>query len=92
MRSDIQLEDIFHKKMKATTYNQNPLELKAGELITSAKGQKAAQLHLPDGSTLRLKLGGQDERLVAPFGLSSWDGNGNRVSLDCRMTPEIENV
>ena len=77
--------------MTPEKYNANPVTFKVGELIVSQRGQKSAALYLSEGKPLYLKLGSDSETLEAPFGLSSWDDKGsNRVSLDLRLTPEIE--
>ena len=71
----------------------NPQSLNVSDIILGKNASKAAQITTVDGKTLTFKFGTQNEPLEAPFGLSSWEGaSTDRVSLDLRATPEIEEL
>ena len=65
--------------------------LKAGDLVISKNGGKAAQVTLEDGKQLTIALGSPENTLSAPFGLSQWDATvaQDRVALDVHAGPEI---
>ena len=77
--------------LTAAQYNANPATLRAGEIIVGRNASKAAQITTNDGKQITLVLGTAAEPCEAPFGLSAWgDQPTDRVSLDLRTTPEIE--
>ena len=72
-------------------YNAAPLKLRAGEIIVGKKASKAAQVTTKDGKQITLCFGTSAEPVETPFGLSVWgDAPADRVSLDSRATPEME--
>ena len=77
--------------LTAAQYNANPATLKAGDIIVGKNASKAAQITTDDGKQITLVFGTAAEPCEAPFGLSQWgDQPTDRVSLDLRTTPEIE--
>ena len=77
--------------LTAAQYNANPATLKAGDIIVGKNASEAAQITTNDGKQITLVLGTAAEPCEAPFGLSQWgDQPTDRVSLDLRTTPEIE--
>ena len=72
-------------------YNAAPLKLRAGEIIVGKNASKAAQVTTEDGKQITLCFGTSADPVEAPFGLSVWgDAPTDRVSLDLRATPEME--
>ena len=77
--------------LTAAQYNANPANLKVGDIVVGKNASKAAQITASDGKQIALVLGSAAEPCEAPFGLSQWgDQPMDRVSLDLRTTPEIE--
>ena len=77
--------------LTAAQYNANPAALKASDIVVGKNASKAAQITTNDGKQITLVLGTAAEPCEAPFGLSQWgDQPTDRVSLDLRTTPEIE--
>ena len=77
--------------LTAAQYNADPATLKVGDIVVGKNASKAAQITTNDGKQITLVLGTAAEPCEAPFGLSQWgDQPTDRVSLDLRTTPEIE--
>ena len=72
-------------------YNNAPAKLTVGEIIIGRNNSKAAQVTTEDGKQITLCIGSASQPVEAPFGLSTWgDVPTDRVSLDLRATPEME--
>ena len=77
--------------LTAQQYNASPAKLQIGDLIVGRNLSKSAQVTTSDDKQIALMLGTATDPVAAPFGLSQWGSDPtDRVSLDLRTTPEIE--